>query len=661
MWRVAGAYVIVAWMAVEIVLETFPLLGFPGWVPRVVVLLAFAGFPVTLVLAWAFDLTAHGVVRTPALEAEEPGAGGAVLLDMPRGRLAGVFGAGILVALVGFGAYSTYAPSGTIRPEAIQSIAVLPFSDPSESGSQRYFADGVTEELINRLSRLQEVRVAARTSSFALREERADLATVAERLKVDAVVDGSVRREGDQLRVTVELIDVRSGFQIWAEKYDRTVDDIFAIQDDISAAIVDALRLQLAPGASRLRAGTESVRAHDAYLLGLSRWNARTEADLLRALAYFEEAAAEDAGFAPAYAGIALTYAVIPAYSDMPAEEAADRGSEAAARALALDAQLAEGHAAIGQIAQSLEWNLEAAEMAYRRAIEFQPSYATAHQWYAETLMMRGRLNEADREIETALRLDPLSLAARTVRAYLLTVQRRYDEARQAYQALVSEQPDYALAHMWLTLHCLARDCRQEAVGSLRAALPPAVAAPLIEVVRALDDPARRERATPRAQGAGWGRSGGAARVLLGGAGRARGGGGPHRAGVRGRGGPEPAVLRHPSPVRRRAPGPAIPRGSRRPRHGGADRRSGAGPLPLIRFRAPLSCPEIHDGARILKLAAAQYIGPRGERQWRQQYAGAAARRSRPEPRCVRAAVWKIPSSPRQPWAPARSGRRGRR
>ena len=493
-WRVAGAYVIVAWMAVEIVLETFPLLGFPDWLPRVVVLLAFAGFPVTLVLAWAFDLTAHGVVRTPALDAGQP-ADGPGSLQAPRARLAGVFGAGILVALVGFGAYSTYVPSGVLRPESIQSIAVLPFSDLSESGSQRYFADGVTEELINRLSRLQEVRVAARTSSFALRDDQADLATVAERLRVDAVVDGSVRRDGDQLRVTVELIDARSGFQIWAEKYDRTVDDIFAIQDDISAAIVDALRLQLAPGASRLRAGTESVRAHDAYLLGLSRWNARTEADLLRALAYFEEAAAEDAGFAPAYAGMALTYAVLPAYTEMPAEEAADRGSQAAARALALDAQLAEGHAAIGQIAQSLEWNLESAEMAYRRAIEFQPSYSTAHQWYAETLMMRGRLSEAEQELETALRLDPLSVAARNARAYLLTIQRRYPEARQAYQTLVSEHPEYGLGHIGRALLCMVADCRADAVGSLRAALPPAVAAPLVEVVLALDDASRRPQA----------------------------------------------------------------------------------------------------------------------------------------------------------------------
>lgn len=492
-WRVAGAYVIVGWMVVEIVLETFPLLGAPDWLPRFVVILAFLGFPVTLVLAWAFDLTAAGVVRTPALEAEGgPSPPATIVFRTAPSRLAGVFGAGILVALVGFGAYSAYVPHGSVRPEAIQSIAVLPLSDLSEAGNQRYFADGVAEELINRLARVQELRVAARSSSFSFRGEDVDLAAVAERLKVDAVVDGSIRRDGDQLRVTVELVDVRTGFQIWAEKYDRTVDDIFAIQDDIAAAIVAALRLQLGPTESRLRSGTESVRAHDAYLLGLARWHTRTREDLERALAYFEEAVAEDPGLAQAHAGIALTYAVLPVYSDIPAADAADRGSEAAARALALNAQLAEAHAAIGQIAQALEWNLESAEMAYRRAIEYQPSYATAHQWYAETLLIKGRLREARREIEEARRLDPLSVAARYTDAYLLTTERRLPEAHAALSALVAEHPDYQLGHLALALLCLAVDCPRDASRALTTALPAEIAGPLVDAVRARTRPADR-------------------------------------------------------------------------------------------------------------------------------------------------------------------------
>ncbi len=418
-----------------------------------------------------------------------------VVMQAGPARLAGVFGAGILVALVGFGAYTMVSPRALVRPEAIQSIAVLPFNDLSAAQDQAYFADGVTEELINRLARLDEIRVAARASSFQFRDRDAGVEEIARQLGVEAVVEGSVRRDGDRLRVTVELVDVASGFQIWSETYDRTVDDIFAIQDEISTAIVDALRVQLIPGASRLRAGTSNVRAHDAYLLGLARWHARTEEDLRRALEYFQEALAEDDTYAPAYAGLALTWAVLPAYSDVPVDSAAELGSAAAARALALNAQQAEAHAAIGQIAQGLEWNLEAAEMAYRRALEFQPNYATAHQWYAETLTMMGRLSEARQEIDRALDLDPLSVAARTTLADVLTASRDHGGARAAYRRLLTENPGNVIAQTGYLFLCLVTDDHEEAITGARAAYPPSVAAGVVEVIRADADPSRREPA----------------------------------------------------------------------------------------------------------------------------------------------------------------------
>lgn len=497
-WRVAGGYILIVWMAVEIVVETFPLLGVPDWVPRAVVVLAFLGFPVTVLLAWLFDITPEGVVRTASLDPEGPEdpepepQPERIVVGAGPARLAGVFGAGILVALVGFGAYSMVRPDTRVRPETIESIAVLPFADRSPGQDQGYFADGVTEELINRLARLEEIRVAGRTSSFAFRDGEAGLEEIAERLGVDAVVEGSVRRDGSRLRVTVELVDVASGFQIWSDSYDRTVDDIFVIQDDIAGAIVDALRVQLVPGTSRLRAGTSSVRAHDAYLLGLARWNARTENDLLRALEYFQRAIEEDESFAPAHAGLALTYALLPAYTDIPVDEAADRGSAAAARALALNAQLAEAHAAMGRIAQSLEWNLEAAEMAYARALQFQPNYATGHQWFAETLIMTGRLSEAQRELDRAMSLDPLSVATRNTRANLHVARREMDAARSTYLRLLADNPGYVPGHIGLLLLCLATDCHQDAATAARAAFPPAVASIIDQVVRADADPSLR-------------------------------------------------------------------------------------------------------------------------------------------------------------------------
>jgi TolB-like protein len=497
-WQVAGAYIVLGWIGVEIILETFPLLGFPEWVPMAAVILAYIGFPVTVVLAWLFDITPHGVVLTPRLPVEAMAGEAEVVRVVVQPRpalLAGVFGAGMLVALVALGAYSAFHPVERVRPESIQAIAVLPFTDLSADQDQQHFANGVAEELINRLGRIGELRVAARTSSFEFKDGGATLAEVGRRLNVDAVVEGSIRRDGDRLRVTVELVDVATGFQIWAERYDRTIEDIFTIQDEISDAIVDALRLHLMPEASRLGAGTANLRAHDAYLLGLARWHGRTEQDLLRARDYFQQAIAEDDDYALAHAGLALTYAILPIYTSFPADVAMEEGYAAAARALSLNAHLAEAHAAIGQIAQGLEWNLVAAEVAYRRALESQPSYATGHQWHAETLLMMGRLAEARREIDRALELDPLSIAARYVKAYLLAVERDYDGARAGFRRILEQNPDYTFGQVGMVLLCLAADCPDDAARAARTAYPPATADIVGRVIAARSDRSLRPAA----------------------------------------------------------------------------------------------------------------------------------------------------------------------
>jgi TolB-like protein/Tfp pilus assembly protein PilF len=497
-WQVAGAYIVLGWVGVEIVLETFPMLGAPDWVPQLVVILAYVGFPVVVGLAWIFDITPQGVVLTPALTPEtgEPDTRPVRVVVQPRpALLAGVFGAGMLVALVAAGAYTVIQPETAVRPETIQAIAVLPFVDLSTEQDQQHFADGMAEELINRLGRIGDLRVAARTSSFEFRGEGVPLAEIGRRLTVDAVVEGSVRREGDRLRVTVEVVDVATGFQIWAERYDRTIDDVFAIQDDISDAIVDALRFHLMPEATRLVGGTQNLRAHDAYLLGLARWHGRTADDLLRARAFFRQAIAEDEEYALAHAGLALTYATLPTYADIPAEEALEEGYAAAARALALNAHLAEAHAALGHIAQGLEWDLVAAEVAYRRALDAQPSYATAHQWYGETLMMQGRLAEARHAMDRALELDPLSVAARYGKAYLLVVERDFERARSGFLRLLEQNPHYRFGQVGLVMLCLAAHCPDDAALAARMAYPPPADEAVIRVVRAAGDASLRPAA----------------------------------------------------------------------------------------------------------------------------------------------------------------------
>lgn len=499
-WQVAGAYVVGVWMALEIALTTFEVLHAPAWASTLVLILAFLGFPVALVLAWAFDITATGVVRTEALpETGEP----VVVHAAPSpGRLAGVFGVGILVALVGFGAYARFGPHRLMPtdPGQIESMAVLPFVDLSEAQDQGYFSDGVTEELLNRLSRVPELQVAGRTSSFAFRNSELGIQEIGQRLHVQAILEGSVRRAGDRLRVTAQLTDVATGYQIWSETYDQESGEIFEIQDGIANAIVSELKLQLSPGDDQPATGTENVRAHDHYLLGLARWHRRTPQDLEKALEYFQLAVEEDPQYARAHAGIAQTYAVLPAYGIVPGPEAVELANTAAATALSIDPQLAEAHAALGQIAQGLEWDLRAAEDAYRRAVEFNPSYATGHQWYAETLILLGRLNEARQEIDRAIQLDPLAPAALHTRAYLLTVEGDYAGADSIYAALLDRSPDFALGWMGRLLNAVAAGDLETARRSIAGAVADdTTGEALRNVVAGLARPAWHDRAVAAA------------------------------------------------------------------------------------------------------------------------------------------------------------------
>ncbi|MGH7502255.1 MAG: FlgO family outer membrane protein [Longimicrobiales bacterium] len=491
--RSIGFYAVTAWAVVEAAATILPLLGFPESAAVWAVYLALLGFPVVLAGAWMFDLTARGVVRTPDADVPPPAHGAG---DVARGRAAGIFGAGMLVALVAFAAVSRFGPDSLRRGPAvaagIESIAVLPFTDLSEAGDQQYFSDGMTEELLNRLTHVEGLDVKARSSSFEFRGQRQDVAEIGRRLGVQAILDGTVRREGGRLRINAKLVDTHTGNLVWSESYDREVSSVFAIQDSIATAIVAALEKQFTQLAPVAADATTNIRAHDEYLLGLEQWHSRTFESVQEAITHFESATRADPEYSPAWAGLAQAYAVLPALGGFPVAEAVAKGSSAA-QALALNAQLAEAHGAIGQIAQNFEWDLGSAERAYRRAVTFEKGYATGHQWYAEVLMMLGRYDEARAEIDTALELDPLSAAAMTVRAYLLMVQGNDDSALEAYRSLLARRPDYALGQINLALlatHMRRFDIAEAAVraGAGDAQTANALAA----VVTAIGDPAHR-------------------------------------------------------------------------------------------------------------------------------------------------------------------------
>jgi adenylate cyclase len=514
-WRVVGVYAVAAWVAVQVAATVFPMFAM-DWAATAVVVIALAGFPIAVACAWIFDWTAGGVRRTEPLDAGAPAAapGRGFLSEAQAHRRAlGFFGVGILVALIGFAAYGRYRPVDTLPDEPIRSIAVLPFVDMSPAGDQEYFSDGVTEELLNRLAQIGELHVAARTSSFAFKGKNEDMAEIGRRLRVQAVLEGSVRRDSSHVRITAQLIDARTGYHLWSNTYDRDVTSIFAVQDEISTAIVEALQVQLG-GDTGIDAGTRNAVAHDLYLRGLARWNARTEEDLREALTLFAGAVAEDSTFARAHAGLAMTYALLPTFGDFPYEEALAAGSAAAARAIALDAMLAEAHAALGQLAQAFDWDLRGAARAYERAVTFNPAYATGHQWHAETLMMLGQLDSAGAEIRRAIELDPLSPAALAVQGYQALVRGDVDDALATYHDLGRLFPGFELGRMNLLLACLVARRYDEAAALAGQISPAPTAEPMRRAIEGLRDATRRddavaaaaelERTLPPAQAALW-------------------------------------------------------------------------------------------------------------------------------------------------------------
>ena len=479
--RVVGLYLVGAWIMIQVAATVFPLFGWPEAAATAVVIIAVLGLPVVALLAWVFDITPQGIQRTSEMDAAGISITDTVSdvqlqLEAHQRRFAaramGFVGVGILVALVGFAAFGKYGASKGSAKAAVESIAVLPFEDQSPSRDQEYFTDGLAEEILNQLAQVEGLRVAGRTSSFAFKGQNVESAQIGQRLGVQAILEGSVRRENDNVRVTARLVNTENSSVIWVKSYDLKVSSMLAIQDTISTAIVDALKLRLSNTPELAAGATTNAQAQDLYYKGLKALNQRTDADLQVALEYFQQATEADTGYALAHAGLAKTYAVLPTVSNFSVVEALRKGNESAARALALHPRLGEAYAALGQLAQNLEWDLTSALRNYNRAVKFNPNDAAAHQWYSEALMMTGDLSNASAEIERALEIDPLSPAARNVRAYQMMLRGDLLGAVRAYQNLLRESPGFTVGQLNYAFAALAAKDYSAAAEGLIAALP---------------------------------------------------------------------------------------------------------------------------------------------------------------------------------------------
>lgn len=356
---------------------------------------------------------------------------------------------------------------------AIQSVAVLPLANLSGDPSQEYFADGMTDELITEMGQIGMLRVISRTSVMQYKGVKRRMPQIARELNVDGVVEGAVERVGDRVRITAQLIHASTDRQVWSHSYEREMQNVLAMQDEVAQAIVAEIRTNVTSpkGTQAVSARSVDPEAYELYLKGRYFWNKRTEEGLKKGLEYFQQGVAKDPGDPRGHAGVADSYLMLAEYGALPADEAVPRAKAAALRALELDDSRAEAHASLASLKEDYDWDWAGAEKEFKRSLELNPSYATSHQWYAEFLAEEGRFDEAVDEITRARSLDPLSLIVNTVVGEIFYESRQNDKAMQQLRRTLELDPNFREAHRFLGETYLQMSKHDEAIGELQTAL----------------------------------------------------------------------------------------------------------------------------------------------------------------------------------------------
>jgi len=354
----------------------------------------------------------------------------------------------------------------------IRSLAVLPLQNLSGDPEQDYFADGMTDELITDLGKISSLRVVSRTSVMQYKGTHKTVPKIAGELGVDAVVEGSVLRSGEQARISATLIQAKPERQLWGDSYEGSLKDVFKLQGEVAQAVARQIEIKLTPQEQAQLGGDRAVdpEAHDPYLRGLYYLNQRTAESLKKSIEYFQMAIAKDPNYALAYSGLANAYHLLPVYSDLSPKEYHERAQAAALKAVQLDDSLAQAHTSLAAIAADDDWDFAGAERQFRRAISLNPNYATAHQWYAQCLTYMGRFDEAITEIEKAQELDPLSLIIRVTAGDILTRAGKYDGAIDQLRKALDLQKNYPLTHQALRDAYEYKGMYQEAIAESETA-----------------------------------------------------------------------------------------------------------------------------------------------------------------------------------------------
>ncbi len=468
--RAVSVYAAVGYAVAQVADLVFPRLGLPDWAVTGVIVLGLLGLPAAAIFAWVFDLSGEGITRTAEASTGQAQAGGGWM------SLKAITLVILLVALgAGAGWWAGHSSSPDTDEAALDSIAVLPFSDMSPAGDMEYFGDGMAEEILNVLAKLPGLKVAGRTSSFSFKGKELDLRTIGQALEVATLLEGSVRRSGERIRITAQLIRADDQFHLWSETFDRRFDeDVFAVQDDIARAIVNALQVELSGNETPSMAGqrgTASLDAYNAYLLGRFQWNRRTRDGVLGSIDAFKRAIVLDPEYARAYSGLADAYMIAWNFGWMKPRDGYPLARQAIDRALQIDPLLADAHTSLAAIQAWYEWDFAAAEQSFSRAIELDPGNAFAHYWFGAILDYTNRPDEALKQLELALQIDPLAMQVRNGLSNHLQWLGQLDEAIASYRETLLIDPAFHNARRWMAMALLEAGRPQEALEAL-AAIP---------------------------------------------------------------------------------------------------------------------------------------------------------------------------------------------
>ena len=466
-YKVAVAYAVVGWVIAQIATQIFPFLEIPNWVVRLVIVLIAIGFPIALIIAWAFESSPKGIDRTMVADALNRHSRGRAWIYIV------VIGAAISVALFFLGRYSAGNKTTTAAPNELsaKSIAVLPFVNMSADRNDEYLSDGVSEELITALSKINGLQVKARTSSFAFKGKNEDMQKIGELLHVSHLLEGSVAKAGNKLRITAQLIQAADGNHEWSDTYDREMQDIFAVRSEVAQKVAETLKVRLLGEEKRKidKKPTENLEAYNLYRQGRFYLDKLSEDGMKRALPLFQQAVQLDPNFASAYAGIADNY-VIAADAFIPPREAFSKAKEAALKAIELDDSLAEAHASLGLVHYHYDWDWAAAENEFKRAITLNPQSAQSFTLYTHFLAGMKRFDEAKKYGQHALELDPLSVSTHWFLGWGAIYADQLDEAIAEYTKAAELDPDNPWNRMFFGRAYLLKGDRQRGLQEMETA-----------------------------------------------------------------------------------------------------------------------------------------------------------------------------------------------